>query len=988
MIKLLGFLNHINYLRMKINKGTWIICLLFFCGGMAKAQLYSFEENAVPDEWSIENGTFEISQMKAKLGKQSLKVNWNSGAVIHFANADNLEAASKSANGGVAAWIYNEFPVEEAICFSFNDKEGKEVCNLPFLMNFKGWRCIWAKFVEDMSMKPKTVITSCRIKVPQKMKAGTFYLDYVEFAPTISWQKMSDAQYLVNQKDYSLIHDFLGYRNTEPQLSGVVFKEENKQGIEVIKNRLTEWYLGEEGGGESHPLLQIRAKGEKEYIRKGIERTKELKVGYDKTGTATGKGLFPLYASDKIDGEDVFHFMDINKFVLLPLALDYRKNESTQSLQKALYIYDWFYDQGWADGSGMGTLCFEKLRSSGYFHSFFLLKDKLTKAQLERELKSLKWFTLFGECYRKPEHTGEVADNLRALALPKLIYALSLTNPLEQQGAMEAYKNYLNNALDFGPGFFGTIKPDYSGYHHRGPYNSAYYPHALYAASLIAYLLHDTPYAISETSLDHLKQALLTFRFFSANLSVPAGTVGRFPKGQEIMQELLPAFCYVAQSYKETDVELVAAFKRLVNENPKVVNEFMANVNSDLTYTSSIGEAEAMVEALCMDVEAEKMAVGTLFMPYSGLLVAKNENYHINVKGFSKYIWDYESSPTENLQGRYLSYGQVEFFHFKKQTKSYYPEHPQFNWNYLSGTTSIVLDDFASENGFHRNFSDETFLCGVSARDQKAMFSMKLHDLKFNDSFRANKSVFVMGDVLLCLGSDIQNNDMQHPTVTTLFQTISSRNKKVGKEALGTGVLLDDYSGILYAVKGAECQLQTNASFHVATINHSKAPQKATYHYYLIADGNRETAKRLLSHQSPVQVVRQDRIAHIVRNNESNTTYAALFNSEHTFETMLVRKVNIPLSYIIEEKEGKQMQLFFSEPDMRRPSKINMDGLTESEVVQEEQPFETEFILNGNYQVDSPVTPVKVLYENGNTTVRVTTIRGNNYMFNLQKKDQ
>ena len=78
-----------------------------------------------------------------------------------------------------------------------------------------------------------------------------------------------------------------------------------------------------------------------------------------------------------IDGQEAKKFRSINENILLPLALDYRKNQNDQSLKKALYIYDWFNDQGWADGSSMGTLCFEKLRSSGYFHSFFLLKEQL-----------------------------------------------------------------------------------------------------------------------------------------------------------------------------------------------------------------------------------------------------------------------------------------------------------------------------------------------------------------------------------------------------------------------------------------------------------------------------------------------------------------------------------------------------------------------------------------------------------------------------------
>lgn len=72
-----------------------------------------------------------------------------------------------------------------------------------------------------------------------------------------------------------------------------------------------------------------------------------------------------------IDGQEAKKFRSINENILLPLALDYRKNQNDQSLKKALYIYDWFNDQGWADGSSMGTLCFENLEVPAIFtHSF------------------------------------------------------------------------------------------------------------------------------------------------------------------------------------------------------------------------------------------------------------------------------------------------------------------------------------------------------------------------------------------------------------------------------------------------------------------------------------------------------------------------------------------------------------------------------------------------------------------------------------------
>jgi chondroitin-sulfate-ABC endolyase/exolyase len=739
------------------------------------------------------------------------------------------------------------------------------------------------------------------------------------------------------------------------------------------------------GSGEnlSHSLIDIRRREENKYIDKGLQLAEDIQIRYNKDGTPIGEGLFPLYAPSVIDGMQVRSFPSINKFVLLPLALDYCKNGSAESLNKALYIYDWFNDQGWADGSGMGTLCLEKLRSSGYFHSFYLLKDKLSEQQLQRELKTMKWLTLFGMCYDKPTHTGEVADNLRALAIPKLIYALSLTGEIERQAALQAYADYMDNALNFGPGFFGTIKSDYSGYHHRGAYNSAYYPHALYAGSLAAYLLHDTPFALSENSLNNLKQALLTFQFFSANLSVPQATTGRFPEKQEILHEILPAFVYTALSFEKEDKDLIAAYKYILQNNPVKVNEFVADVNSDLSYTSSLGETELMVIGLENDVQKKTPKTGSLFMPYSGLLVVKNEEYHFNIKGYSKYIWDFESSSNENLYGRYNSYGQIEYFNLSHGLGSY---NSSFDFSYFPGTTVKAMPSemlIAKKNGkmLHRNFSDETFLSGIGISEKMAMFSVKLHDIKFDTSFRANKSVFIFDDVLLCLGSDIRNEDKDYPTVTTLFQIPKGQAK-----VADSSTVLTDHAGLLYIVKGDKPQVVDKGNFTVAYLNHSFSPNNGQYHYYILPEKNNQMKELLLSLNTPIDVIQQDGKAHIVHHKSLGVTYAAIFDEQQELNTTLVKKVNIPLSFILETKENGEYVLSLCEPDMRRVSVASMDQLTEEDVLQEERPFSTEFILLGTHAVEGKKGEVSVRYEEGNTIVDISTIRGENYSFTIRKK--
>lgn len=972
---------------MRANIYLFLLLFLTCTSPKSFAQLYSFEDGIVPSGWNISKGELTISDQKYKLGDKSLKVEWQGESVLHLSSALGLTEASRSTNGGITAWIYCSSPIKEHVVFSFKNAEGKEICRLPFFIRFTGWRCLWAKFREDMGMKPRESITSVDILLPDAEKNSVIYLDYLEFTPTVSWQKMSDAQYKVNQKDYSLIHNFIGYRNSSPDLSRAQITPANREGIETINSRLTTWYLGN-GSFSHHPLVQIRRKGENSYIKKGIAAGRNIRPAYNQQdSTPIGEGLFPLYAPSKIDNRKVTSFPDINKKVLLPLALDYRKNKNRESLEKAVYIYDWFNDQGWADGSGMGTLCFEKLRSSGYFHSFYLLKEELTPLQLERELKAMKWFTMFGMCYQKPEHAGEVADNLRALAIPKLIYALSLTDEKEQQTAMAAFTAYMDNALQFGPGYFGTIKPDYSGYHHRGTYNSAYYPHALYAASLVAYLLHDTPYALSAGSIERLKQALLTYRFFSANLEVPAGTTGRFPTKQDVLQILLPAYGYVALCTKEPDKKLTAAFKRILNQHPKEMEEYAADVNSDLTYTSGLGEMELVARLEKENIQEEESPEGALFMPYSGLMVVKSKTHHFNIKGFSKYIWDYESSGTENLYGRYLSYGQLEYFGLKDKTKSFNPTNEAFDWSYIPGTTSkvlpkSVLNDTAQSRAFHRNFSDESFLCGVGHSKEEAMFSFKLHDITFDQTFRANKTVFAIENALVCMGSDIENADDNTHTVTTLFQ---SPNKEKKYTAIKGGYTLFA-DGLCFAVKGDRPTFLQNDSFQTAFIDHGKAPQKAEYLYYLVYEGGAKRAKELLSDKSPVRIIQQDKDAHIIEETKKGVVYAVIFNAQTEYKSLPVKRTNIPLSYIFKKEGGNSFTLMFCEPDMRRPTGINMGKLTEADVLQEEKPFDTEITLQGDYELGAPHPAISIKHGNGETTICVSTIRAENHIVNLVKR--
>lgn len=946
-------------------------------GGAYAQSYYSFEDGRYPADWTLDKGSVTVSDEKYKLGTRSLRIDWEPGATLHMPSPAGMGEASKKRRGGITAWIYNTRPVDAPLVFIFKDKNGQEKARSEFRLAFTGWRCYWQQFQEDMGMKPKSGIEDVELRFPDSERGGTLYVDYLEFSPNVSWQKMSDAQYSVHRTDFSLVPDFMRYRRATPRVDSVI--DAADADIEKISDRLTGWYLG--AGHDAGALSAERAGHETEFISRGVRQADAIKIKYAADGTPVGYPLYPMRSPAKIDGERLHQFREINEKMLLPLALDYRKNGNDKSLDKIRYIYDWFNDQGWADGSGMGSLTFEKLRSSGYFHSFFLVKDRLDDETYRRGLDAMYWFTLFGICYDLPSHPGEVADNLRALAIPKLVYALSVKDPEQRRVALTAYKAYMDNALGIAPGFFGTFKADGSGYHHRGPYNNAYYPHALYAGALVAYLLHDTPYALSAGTLDNIKNGLLAYRFMCAGLDVPAGTVGRFPMKQDVLHELLPAFAYTILSYDEPDPELAAAFKKIYldEDNRDKIMDYVRTVDSNLAYTATVGETELMEAAAALDIEPESTLVGNRFMPYSGLMIMKGPDFHFNMKGFSRYIWDFESSATENLKGRYLSYGQLEYFDLKHGRKSFCPAEKDFDWNHIPGTTvkylpdSELTDKGGSSSG-HRHFSDETFLAGVDG-GEAAMFSFRMHDISYDPSFRANKSVFAIGDYLLCLGSDIHNSDTAHSTVTTLFQSFDG-------EARAEGNILSDAS-LLYAVKAGELAVEKDGARTCAYIQHGMAPEGAAYEYYIIRNNDRGLARRLLSPKSPVRVISADNDAHIVADTDRGIVCGALFNAAKTYENLPVKAVNIPLAYI-----AAGTTLAICEPDMRRISRDHMGQLSEADVIDVEKPHDTCITLDGLYDVTCPQKDITVAHDAALRETRITipTIRGENYKLQLYKK--
>jgi hypothetical protein len=112
-------------------------------------------------------------------------------------------------------------------------------------------------------------------------------------------------------------------------------------------------------------------------------------------------------------------------------------------------------DQGWTDGSGMGSLDHEiNNAGSGFMHSLFLLRKELAQiGKLDEFLKTMRWYNDFGEIYQHNfEYSGTTADRIRTLMFYRLqIILMSRKETIHEKraklGDMTAYIRWCNNAL-------------------------------------------------------------------------------------------------------------------------------------------------------------------------------------------------------------------------------------------------------------------------------------------------------------------------------------------------------------------------------------------------------------------------------------------------------------------------------------------------------------------------------------------------------------
>ena len=289
----------------------------------------SFEDMSALHAWKSDKSSVGISTYRYKFGQSSLMIRWQPGTVVTLENAPGLFEASRTRDGGIQVWFYDEGSQPGDLQLVFLTSDDREVCRMPFRLGYKGWRALWAKFHQDMGKKRGDAISKMQLVFPQT--SGNLYVDMLEFPETVPWKYMEDAQYSTSRTNFSMIPDIMRYREAVPDENDMI--DATDEQIQLIHDRLKDWMLGTGKYGKDK-YVKIRTGAEKVFIQNGLTEAAKVNIQYNDDGTPIGDPLFTLDGPAVVEGTKLKMFRTYNEKVLIPLALDYHKNGNKANLDK------------------------------------------------------------------------------------------------------------------------------------------------------------------------------------------------------------------------------------------------------------------------------------------------------------------------------------------------------------------------------------------------------------------------------------------------------------------------------------------------------------------------------------------------------------------------------------------------------------------------------------------------------------------------------
>jgi len=661
------------------------------------------------------------------------------------------------------------------------------------------------------------------------------------------------------------------------------------------------------------------------------------------------------------------------------------------------------------------------LRSGAYATAIFLMKSELAAAGvLTAHMDALDHLTTYmrpGNPNYHFTYPGFNTDVVRAMLQQRLCYVLAQDDTSSTRIANMAFlKDFINNALLTGYGWSDCIKPDLIPYHHRGAYANTYGVNALLQSAILNMMLKHSSYQLSTAAEQNVKNAVMTYRKFSIDFTMPRGLAGRFPTNTTALDDVRPALAYLYIADPVAHADAGQEFVRLWNISP-AANTTLQRANTvSINVINTMGGIQDMVNTLNAGLAPSvKISTGQFGFPYAGLSVHKYNGWQATMKGTSKHIWHYESSATENLFGQYISAGALEIL-AKGNPVAPDSNGLSFNgwdWAHIPGTTVASLPFSALANSTMRQMNGKDFLAHA-ALGNNGVFAMDYKDINSATGMTARKTAFFFGDKILCLGSDIRDTGGTYPIHTTLFQTaFGAGNTSLvnGAVASGNSYSLSQTGGPFWATDAVgngfvvpasayntnsitvqrssqtspnqANTASTTGDFAKAYIDHGAAPASGSYQYAVLVQGGAATQNFAADFDSYFQVLKQDSQAHVVLYVPDSTYSYVVWDTNATLpvggQLLMVDKPSVTL---LQQVAGSnELQVSLTNPDMGllAPGEAYTYDQISSTPLRLYRVPQTRVVtisLAGAWQLQTPLSNVSLTPNGSNTDVAFSTING------------
>ncbi|GFH85609.1 chondroitinase family polysaccharide lyase [Bacteroides acidifaciens] len=912
-------------------------------------RLFSFEAPKVPDCITSIHSQLSISDIHYKDGKHSMKWDFEPGGILELKK--DLKFEKKDPTGkdlylsAFIVWVYNEEPQNTTIEFEFL-KDGRKCTSFPFGINFKGWRAAWVCYERDMQGTPQEGMNELRIVAPNSK--GCLFIDHLITATKVdARQQTADLQVpFVNAGTNN--HWLVVYKHSllKPDIELTPVSDRQKKEMQLLEKRFRDM---------NYTKGKLSDK-EVETIRKKYDF---YQITY-KNGQVSGVPIYMVRASEAYEriipnwdkdmltklGIEMRAYFDLMKRI----AVAYNNSAANPELQKEmkqkfLAMYDHITDQGVTYGSCWGNIHHYGYSVRGLYLAYFLMKDVLREAgKLQEAERTLRWYAITNEVYPKPEGNGIDMDSFNTQTTGRIASILMMEDTPEKLQYLRSFSRWIDYGCRPAPGLAGSFKIDGGAFHHRNNY-PAYAVGGLDGATNMIYLFSRTEFAISKLAHETVRNVLFAMRFYCNKLNFPLSMSGRHPDGRGRlvpMHYAMMAMAGTSDGKSEFDKEMASAYLRLVSG--------ISSKEQEPEYMPKVSNAqERKIAKLLVDngFHPEPDPQGNLALGYGCVSVQRRSNWSAVARGHSRYLWAAEHYLGHNLYGRYLAHGSLQILtaapgHIVTPATSGWQQEG-FDWNRIPGVTSIHLpleqlkakvlnvDTFSGME--EMLYSDEAFAGGLSQKKENGNFGMKLHEHdKYNGSHRARKSFHFIGEMIVCLGSDIENTNTEYPTETTIFQlaVTDKAGHDYWKNYHGNGKTWIDHLGTGYYVpvtakfekafpqysRMQDTGKETKGDWISLVVNHGKAPKGGSYEYTVLPQTN-ETAMKSFGKKPAYKVLKQDCDAHIVYSPAENIYSYVLFETPQApLPGELLQQTDTSCLVMVHKESPNELLLTVAQPDL------------------------------------------------------------------------